>query len=172
MSDKFKKDKALKLDFTYRPIGVIDSIEALVLCLCGKAVAVEKYGKTIKSVSDIFQLPAVIVLKNIVKHRFTEVSAKKRNIFWRDNNQCQYCGGYFNVKDLTVDHIIPKSRGGPNTWTNLTTSCTKCNQKKGARTPEEAGMKLLNAPFKPKSFLFKNVDEDQISELWSNYIWV
>ena len=154
---KFKKDKALKLDFTYRPIGVIDSIEALVLCLCGKAVAVEKYGKTIKSVSDIFQLPAVIVLKNI---------------FWRDNNQCQYGGRYFGIKDLTVDHIIPKSRSGPNTWTNLTTSCTKCNQKKGAKTPEEAGMKLLNKPFKPKSFLFKNIDEEEISELWSNYLWV
>ena len=172
MSHRFKKDKALKLDFTYRPIGVIDSIEALVLCICGKAIAVEKYGKTIKSVSDVFQLPAVIVLKNIVKYRFTEVSAKKRNVFWRDANQCQYCGGHFNIKELTVDHIIPKSRGGPNSWGNLTTSCTRCNQKKGARTPEEADMKLLNKPFKPKTFLFKSIDEDEISELWSNYLWV
>lgn len=172
MSKKFNKNKTLKLDFTYRPIGVIDSLEALVLCICGKAIAVEQYGKTIKSVSSVFQLPAVIVLKNIVRHRFTEVSAKKRNVFWRDSNQCQYCGGYFGIKDLTVDHITPKSRGGPNTWTNLTTCCTKCNQKKGARTPEEAGMKLLSQPFKPKSFLFKNLDDEQISELWSNYIWI
>jgi len=163
--------KALKLDSSYRPVGVIDSLEALVLCICGKAIAVEQYCKTISSVSQVFNLPAVIVLKRYVKHRFTEIAPRKRNIFWRDANVCQYCAKTFHIKELTIDHVIPKSRGGKNTWQNLATSCMKCNQKKGARTPEEANMKLLNKPHRPSSFLLKNVGRDQISDLWSNYLW-
>jgi len=165
------KTKTLKLDSSYRPIGVIDSIEALVLCLCDKAIAVEEYCKTIRSATMVFQLPAVIVLKRIVKHRFTEAAARKKNIFWRDKNTCQYCGNVFGINDLTVDHIIPKSRGGQNTWHNLTTCCAKCNQKKADRTPEEAGMKLLNKPHKPKSFILRQLNNEQISDLWSNYLW-
>ena len=145
--------KALKLDSSYRPVGVIDSC------------------KTISSVSQIFKLPAVIVLRTFVKHRFTEIAPRKRNIFWRDANVCQYCTKTFHIKELTIDHVIPKSRGGKNTWQNLATSCMKCNQKKGARTPEEANMKLLNKPHRPSSFLLKNVGRDQISDLWSNYLW-
>ena len=171
MMQKTMKHKTLKLDSSYKPVGIIDSLEALVLCICGKAIAVEQYCKTISSVSEIFKLPAVIVLKIYVKNRLTSVSPKKRNIFWRDANICQYCGNKFHVKELTIDHIIPKSRGGKNTWLNLTTSCMKCNQKKGARTPEEANMKLLSKPYRPSSFLLKNVGRDQISDLWSNYLW-
>lgn len=165
------KHKTLKLDSSYKPVGVIDSLEALVLCICGKAIAVEQYGKTIKSVSKIFKLPAVIVLKVYVKNRLTSTSPNKKNIFWRDSNVCQYCGQTFHVKELTVDHILPKSRGGKNTWLNLTTSCMKCNQKKGAKTPEEANMKLLSKPYRPSNFLLKNVGRDQFSDLWSNYLW-
>jgi 5-methylcytosine-specific restriction endonuclease McrA len=171
MMQKTMKHKTLKLDSSYKPVGIIDSLEALVLCICGKAIAVEQYHKTISSVSEIFKLPAVIVLKVYVKNRLTSVSPKKRNIFWRDANICQYCGNKFHIKELTVDHIMPKSRGGKNTWLNLTTSCMKCNQKKGARTPEEANMKLLSKPYRPSSFLLKNVGRDQISDLWSNYLW-
>ena len=171
MMQKTMKHKTLKLDSSNKPVGIIDSLEALVLCICGKAIAVEQYHKTISSVSEIFKLPAVIVLKVYVKNRLTSVSPKKRNISWRDANICQYCGNKFHIKELTVDHIMPKSRGGKNTWLNLTTSCMKCNQKKGARTPEEANMKLLSKPYRPSSFLLKNVGRDQISDLGSNYLW-
>jgi len=163
--------KALKLDSSYRPVEVIDSLEALVLCLCGKAIVLEAYEKTIRSVSDIFQLPAVIVLHTFVRHRTKQIAPTKKNIIWRDGNQCQYCGKNFNSRELTVDHIKPKSRGGGNTWLNLTACCHSCNQKKGARTPEEAGMKLIRQPYRPKSYILKNVDEKQISDLWSNYLW-
>jgi 5-methylcytosine-specific restriction endonuclease McrA len=163
--------KALKLDSSYRPVEVIDSLEALVLCICGKAIAVEVYETTIRSVSDIFQLPAVIALNSYVKHIVNEIAPRKKNIIWRDRNQCQYCGRNFNSRDLTIDHIIPRSRGGENTWLNLTACCHACNQKKGPRTPEEAGMKLLNQPYKPKSFVLKNVDRREINDLWSNYLW-
>mgnify|MGYP005995001323 FL=1 len=163
--------KALKLDSSYRPVEVIDSLEALVLCLCGKAIVLETYEKTIRSVSNIFQLPAVIVLHTYVKHRTKEIAPTKKNIIWRDGAQCQYCAQYSNARDMTVDHIIPKSRGGRNTWLNLAACCSACNQKKGARTPEEAGMKLIKEPHRPKCYIFKNIDKKQISDLWSNYLW-
>ena len=141
--------KALKLDATYRPIEVIDAIEALVMCLVGKALPVETYESNISSPSRTFKLPAVIVLKTVVKFRFNSVVCNRYNIILRDKNQCQYCGKNFSNEQLTLDHIMPKSRGGKNTWTNLVASCKKCNQKKGCRTPSEASMYPINVPSKP-----------------------
>ena len=103
---------ALKLDASYRPIEVIDALEALVMCIIGKALAVETYEKKISSPSISFELPAVIVLKTVVKFRLTTVSCNRTNIIWRDNNQCQYCANYFPEDKLTMDHVMPKSRGG------------------------------------------------------------
>ena len=82
--------KALKLDATYRPVEVIDALEALVLCIVGKAKAIETYAREICSPSRAFKLPAVIVLTNIVKYRFGGIMCNRQNIIWRDNNKCQY----------------------------------------------------------------------------------
>jgi 5-methylcytosine-specific restriction endonuclease McrA len=163
--------KTLKLDVSYRPVEIVDAVEALVLCLIGKAQAIEEYKKEIKSVSDTFKLPAVIVLKRYVKFQFKIVTAHRREIILRDNNQCQYCGNEFPNDKLTLDHIFPRSRGGGNTWDNLVAACKKCNQKKGNRTPKEANMKLLNKPKKPKYDILRTVGKNQVSELWKNYLW-
>ena len=111
--------KTLKLDNSYRPLEIVDAIEALILCLIGKAQAIENYKKEIKSVSNSFKLPAVIVLKRYVKFQFKVVSAHRREIILRDNNQCQYCGIELSNEKLTLDHIIPKSKGRKNPWDNL-----------------------------------------------------
>ena len=162
---------ALKLDASYRPLEVIDALEALVMCLIGKAVPVETYDTKINSPSKSFELPAVIVLKNIVKFRFTTIACNRINIVWRDNNQCQYCGNYFSTDKLTMDHVIPKSRSGKNTWENLVAACKKCNQKKGSRTPQESGMIPLKKPIRPKANILRTVKKNQISDLWKNYLW-
>ena len=162
---------ALKLDASFRPIEVIDALEALVMCIIGKATPVETYDTKINSPSKSFELPAVIVLKNIVKFRFTTVACNRINIVWRDNNQCQYCGNYFSTDKLTMDHVIPKSRGGKNTWENLVAACKKCNQKKGSRTPQESGMIPLKKPIRPKANILRTVKKNQISDLWKNYLW-
>ncbi len=161
--------KALKLDATYRPVGLIDAVEALVLCLIGKAKAIENYSKEIRSPSSTFQMPAVIVLKNIVKYRFTGIVCNRQNVIWRDKNTCQYCAKKFTPENLTVDHLIPKSRGGRNTWKNLVAACKKCNQKKGCRTPKECGMIPINKPTKPKATILKTTTK--INDLWKNYLW-
>ena len=161
--------KALKLDATYRPVEVIDAIEALVLCIIGKAKAIETYAREISSPSKTFKVPAVIVLKNVVKYRFGGIMCNRQNVIWRDENICQYCAKTFPTNKLTIDHVMPKSRGGENIWTNLVAACKKCNQKKGCRTPKECGMIPIRNPTKPKTNILKTTTV--ISELWINYLW-
>ena len=161
--------KTLKLDSTYRPVGVIDCLEALVLCIVGKATAVEEYEDEISSPSVTFKIPSVIVLKNVVKFVSRSMRATRNNIIWRDKNTCQYCGYVGTSLELTLDHVLPKSRGGDNSWLNLVTCCKKCNQKKRDRTPEEADMKLLNKPVKPKHTVLKNINE--VQPIWNIYLW-
>ena len=141
------------------------------MCIVGKAIPVETYQKKISSPSKSFDLPAVIVLKTVVKFRFTTVACNRKNIVWRDSNQCQYCANYFPSDKLTMDHVLPKSRGGQNTWENLVAACTKCNQKKGSRTTKESGMHPLRKPVRPKANILRTLSKNQISELWKEYLW-
>ena len=166
---KERKMKTLKLDLTYRPVGVIDCLEALVLCIVGKATAVEEYEQEVSSPSVSFKIPSVIVLKTVVKFINHGMHPSRNNIIWRDQNQCQYCGVVEPSKELTVDHILPRSRGGGNSWTNLVACCKHCNQKKRDRTPEEANMKLLNKPVKPKNSVLRHINE--VQPIWNIYLW-
>ena len=163
--------KTLKLDSSFRPIEVIDAVEALVLCLVGKAQTIETYNKVINSVSESFKLPCVIALKRIVKFRYQTLPCHRRNIIWRDQSQCQYCADYFMADKLTIDHVLPRSRGGKNEWLNLVAACKKCNQKKGDKTPSEANMPLIKKPSIPRSDIFKNISKNQIIPRWKYYLW-
>jgi 5-methylcytosine-specific restriction endonuclease McrA len=168
VSEEFKM-KTLKLDATYRPIGVVDCLEALVMCIVGKATAVEEYEEEISSPSITFKIPSVIVLKTVVKFISTGIRPSRNNILWRDKNQCQYCGVIESPRDMTIDHVIPRSRGGENTWSNLVTCCKRCNQKKGNRTPEEANMSLLNKPVKPRNSVLRQISD--VQPIWNIYLW-
>ncbi len=163
--------KTLKLDSSFRPVEVIDAVEALVLCIVGKAMAVEKYTEEVRTVTEKFKLPSVIALKTIVKFRFTTIACKRANVIWRDNNQCQYCANTFPSEKLTLDHVLPRSKGGKNTWFNLVAACKKCNQKKGNKTPDQAGMKLIREPFRPKTNILRAVNKANINPIWKDYLW-
>lgn len=163
--------KTLKLDMAFRPIEVIDAIEGLVLCLIGKAQAIESYCYEINSVNDSFKLPSVIALKRIVKFHFKTMACKRQNVFWRDQYQCQYCSIKPSIDKLTIDHIVPRSKGGKNTWDNLVTACKKCNQKKGNKTLEQSNMKLIRKPYEPRSSVLRNINKNQISPIWKDYLW-
>jgi 5-methylcytosine-specific restriction endonuclease McrA len=168
MSKEFNM-KTLKLDSTYRPVGVIDCLEALVMCIVGKATAVEEYDEEISSPSVTFKLPSVIVLKTVVKFISRGIRPSRKNILWRDKHQCQYCGVIEAPNDMTIDHVIPRSRGGGNTWSNLVTCCKKCNQKKRDRTPEEANMNLLKKPIRPKNSVLRQIND--VQPIWNIYLW-
>jgi 5-methylcytosine-specific restriction endonuclease McrA len=94
-------------------------------------------------------VPRVIQLVHYDRLPSREVRFTRRNIFYRDKNRCQYCGKVFPQKRLNLDHVIPLSRGGKSTWTNVVCACIECNTRKGARTPVEASMRLVRRPAKP-----------------------
>lgn len=98
-------------------------------------------------------MPAVIRLMNYVNVPYRGVELTRHNIFKRDGYECQYCGDR-NRDNLTLDHVIPRAKGGGSSWTNLITACKSCNSKKGDLLPEEAGMPLKNQPFKPSYIMF------------------
>ncbi|MDQ1256132.1 MAG: hypothetical protein QG656_728 [Candidatus Hydrogenedentes bacterium] len=109
----------------------------------------EKSGQYIHTPNFRIRVPEVILLvtfNGFVEH---EVRFSRRNIFERDKNACQYCGKRLAKSDLTIDHVVPRSRGGRDTWDNLVLACVACNVKKGNRTPDEAYMPLIRKPAKP-----------------------
>jgi 5-methylcytosine-specific restriction endonuclease McrA len=106
-------------------------------------------GHFIHTPSIRIRIPEVILLTTFNGFVYHEVRFSRRNIFERDRNTCQYCGKRFSKCDLTLDHVIPRSRGGCDSWENLALACVRCNIRKGSRTPEEAAMPLLRPPGKP-----------------------
>lgn len=116
-------------------------------------------------------IPRVIRLLEYDKMPRREWKLNRKNILIRDNYQCQYCGKKYPLSLITIDHIIPRSRGGTAAWTNVVTCCNKCNTKKGGRLPREAGMKLITKPQKPNfnSGLSKLLDDKKYS-IWKEFI--
>jgi hypothetical protein len=102
-----------------------------------------------------FKVPTVIKLTRYNKIPIIKANCNRRNLFKRDQMTCQYCGCKPGSEELTIDHIVPRSQGGETSWLNTALCCMKCNLKKGNRTPAQAGMKLLNKPFQPKTEMLK-----------------
>ena len=110
----------------------------------------EPHPETIHTISFRIRVPRVILLVMFDRMPKKEVKFTRHNIFERDNNTCQYCGQVFDRKDLNLDHVIPRDRGGPTTWENIVCSCIPCNTRKANHTPQEAGMHLVRKPKRPK----------------------
>jgi 5-methylcytosine-specific restriction endonuclease McrA len=104
----------------------------------------------VRTASTEIQVPRVIRLLTFDKLPKQTVKFNRRNIFARDNNQCQYCGKKFPTTELSLDHVVPRSQGGQSTWENIVCACVNCNVRKGGRTPKEAHMTLIRKPEKPK----------------------
>lgn len=125
--------------------------EAVTLMYLKKAEVLEHYDAFVSSPSVTIQIPAVARLKKVVARVKTDVKFSRINVYTRDGFRCQYCGHKRTMKALNYDHVIPSSKGGKTVWDNIVTSCIPCNLKKGAKTPEQAGLKLIKKPTKPKS---------------------
>ena len=108
------------------------------------------HEENIRTVSFRLRVPRVILLAVFDRLPRKEVKFTRHNIFERDKNTCQYCGQVFDRKDLNLDHVIPRDRGGPTTWENIVCSCVPCNTRKSNHTPSECGMHLIRKPKKPK----------------------
>lgn len=144
--------RALLLNASYEPMKIISWQRAIVLWFQEKVDIVEYHSSVVKSVRQQFSLPSVLKLRTYVRQKRGPgpVRFSRENVYIRDNHTCQYCGDHTSVKKLTLDHVIPASRGGPKSWTNVVTSCRDCNQTKGNRTPKEAKMPLMCEPKAPE----------------------
>lgn len=136
-----------------------------------KAELVEqRNGTYIRSVRQAFPSPSVIRLSAYVRLPFKNIELSRKNLHRRDSFRCQYCGRKYTA--LTIDHIIPKSRGGADSWENLITACVQCNNKKGSQTPEEAKMPLLSKPSKPHHILFMKQYLGRVEKEWKPFLFM
>jgi len=139
----------LVLNQNYEPLNVCNTRRALVLINGGKAEVLEHGDGVLRSPSTAFRRPSVIRLIYLIRRPRPRVRLTRREIFMRDHFTCQYCG--VKSKDLTLDHLIPRHRGGRHTWDNLVSACRACNHRKGGKTPDEARMPLRLSPAEPKA---------------------
>ncbi|MFQ5709425.1 MAG: HNH endonuclease [bacterium] len=145
--------QVLVLNASYEPIHVCGVQRAIILIVKGVARSEEVTRDVMRSPSTVLPVPAVIRLVHYVSIPYRKKVYSKKHIYLRDNYTCQYCGKIAPANDLTLDHILPQSRGGKSVWANLVTSCKRCNTRKGNQTPKEAGLNLLKKP-KPLTSLF------------------
>ena len=159
--------KVLVLNNDFTPVSVTDFARGFKLVYKGKAEVLEHdENNPIITDQKIYQRPSVIRLLKYVVLPFKKLKPTRENIFKRDELKCLYCD---STKQLTIDHVIPRSRGGINTWENLATCCSRCNGKKGDRTPEEAGMKMRHKPFKPGYGYFIRKFSSGM-DIWTSYL--
>ncbi|BDA48729.1 hypothetical protein COCOBI_12-4110 [Coccomyxa sp. Obi] len=148
----FRRCRALVLDSSYRPIDVVNWQRAICLDLFDKVDVLEYYDTSVRSASAQFLIPAVLRVRMYVskrEYKSGRLSLSRRNIVLRDMGMCQYCGSKSN---LTIDHVVPLSKGGKWVWENLVTACTKCNSKKGSKSLKQLGWKLKNKPKEPSPY--------------------
>src|SRR5919109_239959 len=136
----------LVLNASYEPINVCAARRAIVLVLKGVAMAEEENGHYLHAARLAFRVPSVIRLLEYRRIPHQTRALSRKNILLRDRNTCQYCGEVLPSSELTLDHVVPRSRGGSSTWENLVGCCHPCNRRKGNQLPGEAGMHLMREP--------------------------
>lgn len=137
----------LVLNYSYEPLNICQARRAIVLIYRGKAEMLENDSGLIHSANHIFQVPSVIRLAYMIKRPRPVHKLTRFEVFNRDHHTCQYCGKA--IRQLTLDHVIPRYRGGEHTWENVVSACVLCNRRKAGKTPQEARMKLMRPPSPP-----------------------
>lgn len=164
--------RVLVLNATYEPLSIISVQRAVVLLLKEKAEVVEAAEERLRAARLSMPVPLVIRLVYYVRIPHPVVLAPtRRSVCLRDNYTCQYCGATPAKPLLTLDHVVPRSRGGQTSWENVVTACRTCNMRKGDRTAEEAGLALRKRPARPHYIAFLMLSEVSRRDIWSKYIY-
>ena len=160
----------LLLNADYSALSVCSVERAIILVLLQKADLVEAHSdRFVRSTSLRLPWPSIVRLKFYVRVPYKRIMISRKNVLRRDRFRCQYCN---SRERLTIDHVLPKSRGGRDTWENLVTACTRCNTRKGNRTPEEAAMPLLRKPFRPSHVMFIRDYIGSVDDTWKPYLFL
>ncbi len=164
------KKFVLVLNQNYRPLSVTKVKRAIMLIYLEKADIVEEYGFSIHSPSCELPAPSIVKLRSFIHFKMPAIPLSKKNIIKRDRHTCQYCGA--KSTPVTVDHIIPKTMGGKDSWENLVCACISCNNKKGNRTLEQAGLTLLSKPRRPQFFFILQHFYTLPDKRWRRYLFL
>jgi len=164
------ENKVLLLNSSYEPINIIDIRKAIVMYFLDKVEIISQTNNYIRSVSIKFSIPDIIKLKKYVYIKYDAIPLTRKNIIRRDHCTCQYCGKKYN--EITIDHILPKDKGGTDIWTNLVAACKNCNLIKGNKLLEDIkNMNLIKRPTKPSNlFYLQNVGKKNKS--WYPYLYL
>jgi 5-methylcytosine-specific restriction endonuclease McrA len=165
-------EQTLLLNATYEPLRVVHWQKAITLWCQGKVEIVAHHDREVRSVSFSIKLPSIIrLLRRIRVRRHVEyVPFSRANIYARDNHSCQYCGEVLASSELTFDHVVPVAQGGRKDWENIVSCCIGCNRKKGGRTPEQAGMRLVRPPKRPDRIRI-TIGLRNAPESWRDYVY-
>jgi 5-methylcytosine-specific restriction endonuclease McrA len=163
--------KVLVLNQNYEAMSICNVQRAVVLIFLGKAELISsKDTKKVRSVRTAIPFPTIVRLRVYIKVPYKKIVLSRKNILRRDNHKCQYCSRADVT--LTIDHIVPRSKDGDDTWENLVTACVKCNNKKGDRSPEEAKMQLVKKPSKPSHITFMKHFVGRVDDDWRPYLYM
>lgn len=155
---------------SYEPLSICGVKKALILIILGKAELISTVeNRILQSVNLIYPWPSVIRLKKFIHVPYNRIILTRKNIIKRDGHRCAYCKRA--DISLTIDHIQPKSRGGSDSWENLVACCIHCNNRKGNRTPEEAGMRLLIKPYQPDHIMLLINNSEKIYDSWKPFLF-
>ena len=165
-----KYDKTLVIDTSYMARSIISTERAFVVSYKGNADVIAEYPETFGVVNPnlIINKPSIIKVYTYVKSTYQKVPLTRDNIFKRDGYECVYCNESFKRTNLTLDHVIPQSKGGPNTWENLVTACKPCNNEKADLTLKEYGKKIPQPKRPHYLMLLKQISH--IPEEWKDYL--
>ena len=158
----------LVLNQNYQPLNVCGVRRALVLLLHEKAQMLENGRGEFHTATFSYPIPSVIRLHHMVKRPVFTRRLSRREIFWRDGYTCQYCGKA--TREPTLDHVMPRVRGGTHTWENVVTACVPCNHRKASRTPAAANMKLIREPRPPKLNPYHQFTHREIPDAWRPFL--
>lgn len=160
--------RVLVLNQDYSPLSLCTVQRAFLLVFLEKADLISGLeGQFLRTVTARYPKPAVIRIRTYIRIPYKEVELSRQNVFKRDSYRCQYCG---TAKDLTLDHVLPRSRKGRSSWTNLVTACKNCNARKGDALPEEVGLILKSKPYKPSFILFLRDFSGFIQDEWRPFL--
>lgn len=166
--------RTLVLNSSYEFLGFVDYQSAICAVYTGRAFVEENYEQVVRSQFLTMNIPAVVRLRHYVRvayDRVVYVSYTKSNVLRRDDFTCQYCGTKNPSKGLSLDHVVPESRGGLSNWENTVAACHPCNNAKDNKTPEEARLKLIRVPRRPHGFKeIIRVKIGEIHDLWRKYL--
>lgn len=161
----------LVLNQNYQPLNICNVRRAIALLGKGKAEPIGETGEFLRSATDLIEKPVIIRLYYMVKRPLHRRKLSRREVFVRDGFRCQYCGD--KTRDLTLDHVVPRSRGGQHTWDNIVSACKPCNHGKAGRTPREAGMALFTAPREPRPNPYAMFHPGRVLDEWRPFLpWV